>query len=60
MGKIGKFINEKREYLIEDVYPIRPLKNYLFNEGFIMDVDQFGLGLSKACINKVFRPMIFT
>ncbi len=59
MGKIGKFINEKREYLIEDVYPIRPLKNYLFNEGFIMDVDQFGLGLSKACINKVFRPLIF-
>ena len=59
MSKVGRFINEEREYLIENIYPKRPLKNYLFNEGFIMDVDQFGFGLSKACINKVFRPLIY-
>ena len=59
MNKTGRFINEKREYLIENIYPKRPLKNFLFNEGFIMDVDQFGFGLSKACINKVFRPLIY-
>ncbi len=58
MKKIGYFDNEKREYIIENMYPLRPLKNYLWNEGLIIDLDQFGNGLSKACINKEFRPLI--
>ena len=56
---IGYFDNQKREYVITDVYPRRPLKNYLWNEGLIVDLDQFGFGLSKACINKAFRPLIY-
>ena len=59
MTKTGYFDNAKREYVIENMYPKRPLKNYLWNEGFILDLDQFGFGLSKACINKVFRPLIY-
>ena len=59
MNKTGYFDNKNREYIIENMYPRRPLKNFLWNEGFILDLDQFGFGLSKACINKVFRPLIY-
>lgn len=57
--KTGYFDNKNKEYVIENMYPRRPLKNYLWNEGLIMDLDQFGFGLSKACINKAFRPLIY-
>lgn len=59
MKKIGYFNNEAREYVIENMFPRRPLKNHIWNEGLIVDLDQFGFGLSKACINKVFRPLIY-
>ena len=56
--KNGYFTPDSREYVIENMHPIRPLKNYLWNEGLIADLNHFGIGLSKACINKVFRPLI--
>lgn len=58
MNRIGFFDNEKREYVIENMYPRRPLKNYLWNGSFITELDQFGCGVSKACINKEFRFLI--
>ena len=59
MNKIGRFNNAEKEYIIENMYPRRPLKNYLWNEGLIVDLNQFGFGLSKACIDKAFRPLIY-
>lgn len=57
--KPGYFNNEKREYVIENMYPRRRLKNFVWNGALIADLDQFGLGLSKACIDHVFRPLIY-
>ena len=59
MNKVGRFDNAKKEYIIENMYPRRPLKNFLWNEGLIVDLNQFGFGLSKACTDKVFRPLIY-
>ena len=58
MKKTGSFNNQKREYLIENMFPRRPLKNFLWNEGIILSLDQFGFGLSKACIKKEFRSVV--
>lgn len=42
--KLGYFDNEKREYIIENMYPLRPLKNFLWNEKVVCSCDQFGYG----------------
>lgn len=38
------FIDERKEYVIEDMYPKRPWTNYLWNEEYITCINQFGLG----------------
>ena len=40
----GYFNDEKREYVIEDMYPRRPLMNYLWNNDSVCSTDQFGHG----------------
>lgn len=54
----GYFDDPEREYVIENMYPRRPLKNYLWNEGMLAELDQFGFGSSKACIEKQFRTVV--
>ncbi len=40
----GYFIDEKKEYVITNMYPKRPLMNYIWNEQEFMVLDQFGFG----------------
>ncbi len=40
----GYFIDEKKEYVITNMYPKRPLMNYIWNEEIMIDIDQFGFG----------------
>lgn len=54
-SSIGEFIDEKREYIIKNMYPKRPLKNYLWNDTTFVQLDQFGFGFTKACIDNEFR-----
>ncbi len=54
----GYFDDQAREYVIENMYPRRPLKNYLWNEGMIVALDQFGFALAQACIDKEFRDVV--
>ena len=42
------FIDEKREYEITNMYPKRPLMNYLWNEEYILVINQFGFGKSSG------------
>ena len=42
--KNGYFIDEKKEYVITNMYPKRPLMNYIWNEQVMIDIDQFGFG----------------
>lgn len=44
--KNGYFIDHKKEYVITNHYPKRPLMNYLWNETTLVDIDQFGFGPS--------------
>ena len=54
----GYFDDEKREYILEDMFPLRPLKNFLWNEKMLLELDQFGFGPSKAWTDKQFRTVI--
>ena len=42
--KQGYFIDEKKEYVITNLFPKRPLMNYIWNEQEMIDIDQFGFG----------------
>ena len=42
--KNGYFDNEKNEFIITDMFPRRPLLNYLWNEEAVASADQFGSG----------------
>ena len=48
--KIGYFDSEKREFVITDMYPRRPLLNYLWNEEAVCSADQFGNGFAWMSI----------
>lgn len=56
--KTGYFFDEKREYVIENMYPIRPLKNYVWNDITFAELNQFCFGTSKCCIDKEFKPLV--
>ena len=40
------FIDDRKEYEIENMYPKRPWMNYLWNEEYVTCIDQFGTGSS--------------
>ncbi|MBQ8321475.1 MAG: hypothetical protein IJX92_03825 [Clostridia bacterium] len=48
--KNGYFDSEKREFVITDMYPRRPLLNYLWNEEAVCETDQFGNGYAWMSI----------
>ncbi len=41
------FVDERKEYVIEDMYPKRPWMNYLWNEEYIAIINQFGCGKGR-------------
>ena len=55
---VGYFADKEREYIIENMYPVRPLKNYLWNDTIFAELNQFCFGNSKCCINKEFKPLV--
>lgn len=55
----GYFQPDQREYILTNMYPVRPMKNFLFNQNVISSLDQFGFGLSNAFTTNGFRPLIF-
>lgn len=42
---------DKYEYIIKNMRPTRPLKNYLWSEQVVAHVDQTGQGMALACID---------
>ena len=57
--KLGYFDNKNKEYVITNMYPIRPLKNYLWNEKIVAYYDQFGTGVATANTITQLRPFTF-
>ena len=41
------FIDERKEYVIENMFPKRPWMNYLWNEEYIVIMNQFGMGKGR-------------
>ncbi len=41
------FNDSKKEYVIENMYPKRPLMNFLWNDEYIAVVNQFGFGKGR-------------
>ncbi len=48
---LGYFDNENLEYVITNMYPKRPLQNYIWSEDVVINSDQFGFGDATAGIN---------
>ena len=55
-SKMGYFVDATGEYVITDMYPKRPLKNYFWNEDAYTSIDQFGFGNAVASIGEIRRP----
>lgn len=55
--KNGFFDNETREYVITDMYPRRPLMNYLWNEEMVCACDHFGNGQSWRSLGATRRQI---
>ena len=49
---------EGNEYIITDMRPIRPLKNYLWSEKVVSFTDQLGRGSALACIDTNRRTFV--
>lgn len=56
---IGYFVDEKKEYVITNHFPKRPLMNYLWNETIMIDIDQFGFGPNSVFDEKRYRRELF-
>ena len=54
--EIGYFNDS--EYVIKDMRPVRPLKNYLWSEQVVGHVDQTGQGMALACIDSNRRTFV--
>ena len=55
----GFFDAEKREYVITNMHPVRPLKNYLWNRCIVANYDQFGFGVPQMQVPTGFKPLDF-
>ena len=53
----GYFDVKNNEYVITNMKPVRPLKNYLWNEQIVAWYDQFGCGISNGKTDGVFRTL---
>lgn len=49
------FIDKQKEYIIEDMYPKRPLMNFLWNDEYIAVVNQFGFGKGRFSAENNFQ-----
>ncbi len=57
--KKGYFDALKHEYVIQDMHPIRPLKNYLWNDKVVANYNQFGFGNALANVPTGFKSITF-
>lgn len=55
----GHFTENGHEYVIEDMFPLRPLINYIWNEEYIMGVDHTGQGKGFAAVGEGLRRDLF-
>ena len=57
---VGYFNDAKKEYVITEMKPRRPLENYLWNEEFLANVNHFGFGESFLRLPGNTRRQLFT
>ena len=56
---IGRFDDGHNEFIVENMYPIRPLINYIWNEEYIMGIDHMGQGKGFASVGEGLRRDLF-
>ena len=56
---IGYFDDKKSEYVVENMFPKRPLLNYIWNEEYIMGVDHTGQGKGFGSVGEGLRRDLF-
>lgn len=53
--EIGYFNDQAKEYIITNMYPKRPLMNFIWNEQEMIDIDHFGFGKNSIYDENRFR-----
>lgn len=56
---IGHFDDKRNTYVIENMFPRRPLINYIWNEEYIMGVDHTGQGKGFASVGEGLKRDLF-
>lgn len=56
----NEFNDKAKEYIIRDMYPVRPWLNYAWNNKYISSFDQFGFGISRYTDSNGFIKNILT
>ena len=51
--EVGYFCDKNREYVIENMCPVRPLTNYLWSDTTFAELNQFCFGTTKSCSLKI-------
>ncbi len=57
---VGYFNDAKKEYVITEMKPRRPLENYLWNEEFLANINHFGFGESFLRLPGNARRQLFS
>jgi cellobiose phosphorylase len=56
---LGYFIDSEKEYVITEMFPKRPLMNFIWNEQEMLDIDHFGFGPNSVYDEKRFRRELY-
>ena len=57
---MNEFNDTEKEYVIRDMFPVRPWVNYSWNGDYVSSFDQFGFGMSRFCDENGFKKNILT
>ncbi len=55
---INEFNDEKKEFIIRDMFPVRPWMNYSWNSEYVSSFDQFGFGISRFCDENGYKKSV--
>lgn len=55
---INEFNDKKKEFIIRDMFPVRPWMNYSWNSEYVSSFDQFGFGISRFCDENGYKKSV--
>ncbi len=57
---INEFNDEAKEFIIRDMFPVRPWINYSWNGEYVSSFSQFGFGISRFCDENGYKKSVLS